>query len=134
MKAKFYSLYGKAVDAEGKEHIVTVVGKLEQKRKQTVFTDNMSVGIKPGAFVDGVLMYSKKVFNRKLTIGMSICHPLDEFNEETGIEIAKSRIKRGDNLGELETSTVTMLTEDAIMAELFVKLQHIIDNIENFLP
>lgn len=134
MKTKFYSLYGKAVDAEGKNHIVTVVGKLEQKRKQTMFTDNVSVPVKPGSVVDGVLMYTKKSFNRKLTIGMSICHPLDEFNEETGIEVAKSRIKRGDNLGQIETSSVTMLTEDAIMAELFVKLQHIIDNIENFLP
>lgn len=134
MKTKFYSLYGKAVDAEGKNHIVTVVGKLEQKRKQTMFTDNVSVPVKPGSVVDGVLMYTKKAFNRKLTIGMSICHPLDEFNEETGIEVAKSRIKRGDNLGHIETSSVTMLTEDAIMAELFVKLQHIIDNIDKYLP
>ena len=61
---------------------------------------------------------------------MSICHPLDEFDEEVGIDIAKKRIERGEDLGSIETSDVTMLTEDAIMGELIVKLNHIVETID----
>ena len=134
MKEKFYSLYGKAVDSSGKEHIVTVVGKLEQKRKRVEVVEKTPVCLKPQMFVEGELKFSRKILNRKLTVGMSICHPLDKFDEEIGIEVAKSRIKHGENLGFIETSCVTMLTKDAILADFFVKLQHIINNIENFLP
>jgi len=69
-----------------------------------------------------------------LTIGMSICHPYDKFDEEIGIKVAKSRIEKGDVLGTLETSDVTMLTKDAIMAELMVKLNHVMGHIDQYLP
>jgi len=59
---------------------------------------------------------------------------LDEFDEEKGIEVAKARIAAGDNLGVLETNSVTMLTDDAIMAELFVKLNYMTENIDDYLP
>jgi hypothetical protein len=65
---------------------------------------------------------------------VSICHPHDIFDENIGIEIAKRRIKKGETLGSLETSDVTMLTEDAIMGEILVKLTHITSNIEEYLP
>ena len=65
---------------------------------------------------------------------MSICHPLDTFDEEIGVEVAKSRIKNGLVLGSVETNDVTMLTEDAIFAELMTKLNWIMDNIEDYLP
>jgi hypothetical protein len=58
---------------------------------------------------------------------------LDEFDEEIGAEIAKARIERGEDAGTIETSDVTMLTEDAIMAELLVKLQWICKNIDDYL-
>ena len=74
-----------------------------------------------------------KKLNRKLTLGLSICHPLDKFDEEVGVEIAKSRINKGINLGSIETSDVTMLTEDAIFAELMVKLNHIMDSIDEYI-
>jgi hypothetical protein len=64
---------------------------------------------------------------------VSICHPLDKFDEEVGINIAKGRIERGQDLGQLETSNVTMLTEDAIMAEILVKLNHIVNNIDEYI-
>ena len=69
-----------------------------------------------------------------ISIGISICNPLDKFNEEIGINIAKRRINRGQDLGQIETSNVTMLTEDAIMAEILVKLNHICQNIDTYLP
>jgi hypothetical protein len=127
-------LYANAVAADGKSHVVTVVGKLENRRKRKEFKEPFPVDLENGSVVDGQLVYSRKLFNRKLTLGMSICHPLDRFDEEKGVEVAKSRINNGYVLGELETSDVSMLTEDAVMAELLVKLQHITENIDDFLP
>ena len=134
MKTKFFHLYANAEGADGKNHVVTIVGKLVQSRKLTEFTETVPVEVKPGAFIDGELKFSKKLFNRKLTLGMSICHPLDVFDVEKGVEIAKSRIEKGEVLGSLETSSVTMLTDDAVMAELLVKLNYVTDHIDDFLP
>ena len=64
---------------------------------------------------------------------MSICHPSDKFDEEVGIKIAKGRIENGYDLGSLETSNVTMLTEDAIMSELLCKLNYIIGHITEYI-
>jgi hypothetical protein len=64
---------------------------------------------------------------------MSICHPSDTFDEEVGVEIAKARIENGYDLGKLETSNVTMLTEDAIMAELVTKLNYVSEHIDDYI-
>ena len=133
-KIKFYHLYGNAIGEDGKNHIVTVVGRLEQGTEKKVCRDTVPVEIRPGSVVPGELNYKRKQFKRKLTLGVSICHPMDEFDLEKGIEIAKSRIRKGEDAGVLETSSVTMLTDDAIMAELLIKLQYIVDNINEFLP
>ena len=132
-KIKYYHLWAKTKANDGKVHFVTVVGKFEQTRKKEEITEIVPVEFKPGHFVDGELKYSIKKLNRKLTLGVSICHPLDTFDEEVGCEIAKSRIENGQNLGVIETSDVTMLTEDAIMAELLVKLQYVTENIDDYI-
>lgn len=133
-KEKFYHAWAKATSNNGDEHYVTVVGKFEQSRKEEIVQDVVPVETKPNTIVDGILTYGVKKLNRKLTLGVSICHPSDTFNEEIGINIAKGRINRGQDLGQIETSNVTMLTEDAIMAEILVKLNHICQNIDDFLP
>ena len=133
-KEKFYHAWAKATSSNGDEHYVTVVGKFEQSRKEEIVQDVVPVETKPNTIVDGILTYGVKNLNRKLTLGVSICHPLDKFDEEVGINIAKGRIARGQDLGQLETSNVTMLTEDAIMAEILVKLNHICQNIDTYLP
>jgi hypothetical protein len=132
-KEKFYHAWAKATSINGDEHYVTVVGKFEQSRKEEIVQDVIPVETKPNTFVDGVLTYGVKTLNRKLTLGVSICHPLDKFDEEIGINIAKGRIERGQDLGQLETSNVTMLTEDAIMAEILVKLNYIVNNIDEYI-
>ena len=134
MKTRFFHLYGNAEGADGKNHVVTVVGKLEQGKKTVEFTENVPIEVKENSYVNGELKYSRRIMNRKLAIGASICHPLDRFDLEKGIEIAKARIEKGDDLGVLETSSVTMLTDDAIMSELLVKLQYMINNIDEYLP
>ena len=133
-KSKYFSAWGKAKDKNGEEHHVTIVGKFEQKRKPVITDEHTKVEIKPNTFVDALLTYPKKVLHRKLTLGVSICHPNDIFNENLGIEIAKKRIDRGDDLGSLETSNVTMLTKDAIMGEILVKLNYVLEHIDDFLP
>ena len=109
------------------------MGKFEQSRKEEIVQDVVPVETNPNTIVDGILTYGVKNLNRKLTLGVSICHPSDTFNEEIGINIAKGRINRGQGLGQIETSNVTMLTEDAIMAEILVKLNHICQNIDEYI-
>lgn len=132
-KEKFYHAWAKATSSNGDEHYVTVVGKFEQSRKEEIVQDVVPVETNPNTIVDGILTYGVKNLNRKLTLGVSICHPSDTFNEEIGINIAKGRINRGQSLGQIETSNVTMLTEDAIMAEILVKLNHICQNIDEYI-
>ena len=130
-KEKFYHAW---TSSNGDEHYVTVVGKFEQSRKEEIVQDVVPVETNPNTIVDGILTYGVKNLNRKLTLGVSICHPSDTFNEEIGINIAKGRINRGQDLGQIKTSNATMLTEDAIMAEILVKLNHICQNIDTYLP
>ena len=113
-KVKYFHLWGKTKAKDGEDHYVTVE-------------------FKPGHFTNGELKYSIKKLNRKLTLGVSICHPLDEFDEEIGCELAKARIENGQDLGIIETSDVTMLTEDAILSELLTKLQYILANIDDYI-
>jgi hypothetical protein len=132
-RTKIFNVYGKAIDSKGEKHYVTVVGKFEQTRNREVVQEVVDVEVKPNTFVDGILTYQPKKMRRTLTLGMSICHPLDEFNEAKGVEIALGRINKGENLGVLETNNITMLTDDAIEAELIVKLNHICENINEYI-
>ena len=133
-RVKYYHVYGQTTASDGKRHVVTIVGKFEQTREDVGVTEIVDVETKPTNFVKGELTYNVKMLRRKLTLGLSICHPSDTFDEEVGVEIAKSRIKRGDDLGSIETTNVTMLTEDAIMAELVVKLNHVLQTIDEYMP
>ena len=133
MKTKWYHVYGRTTASDGKERVVTIVGEFVQTRKKTEIKEEVDVETNIGSFVKGELKYDVKQLNRKLTLGLSICHPSDTFDEEVGVEIAKRRIKNGQDLGTIETSNVTMLTEDAIFAELMVKLNHVIQTIDDFL-
>ncbi len=133
MKTKIYHLYAKCSDSNGDEHYVTVVGKFTQNYVPKEITQNVPVEVKPGSVIKGKLTYNKKTLHRVLTVGVSICHPLDEFDEEFGVELAKSRIEKGQDAGTIETNDVTMLTEDLIMAELIGKLSYITSNIDDYI-
>ncbi len=132
VRVKYFHVYGIAKTGR-KKHVVTVVGKLEQSRENTEVTEIVDVETKPTNFVKGELKYKIKQMKRKLTLGMSICHPSDTFDEEIGVNIAKARIEKGYDLGSLETTNVTMLTEDAIMGELLCKLNHVIGHITDYI-
>ena len=133
-KIKYYHLYAVAKDKDGAEHTVTVVGKFTQNYIPKPITQEVPVEVKPGTTVNGKLTFNKRTLHRTLTIGVSICHPADEFDEEFGVELAKARIERGQDAGKIETNNVTMITEDLIMAELLGKLSFICNNIDDYLP
>lgn len=134
MKTKFYSLWAEAIDADGEKHYVTVVGKFTQNYIPKEVTQEVPVEVKPGTTVNGKLTFNKRTLHRTLTVGVSICHPADTFDEEFGVELAKARIERGQDAGKIETNNVTMITEDLIMAELLGKLTFICNNIDDYIP
>jgi hypothetical protein len=133
MKTKFYHLYSECVDKDGEKHVVTVVGKFTQNYVPKEITEEVPVEVKPGTVVKGKLTFNKRTLHRTLTVGVSICHPSDEFDKEFGVELAKARIEKGQDAGTIETNDVTMITEDLIMAELLGKLSYICNNIENYI-
>jgi len=133
MRPKFYHAWAKPTDSNGETHYITVVGKVEQKRKyETVMEDTPIIGPNLKE-IQGILAYDIRRFNRKLTLAASICHPNDAFNENEGVRIAKRRIEKGYTLGTLETPNINMLNEDAVMAEIIVKLNHIVGHIGEFI-
>jgi hypothetical protein len=133
MKTKYYNLYSQCTDANGEKHYVTVVGKFTQNYFPREVVEEVPVETKPGTIVNGKLTYNVRTLHRALTVGVSICHPMDEFDEEFGVELAKARIERGQDAGTVETNDVTMLTEDLIMAELLGKLSYICNNIDDYI-
>ena len=133
-KIKYYHRSGEVTLKNGTTRKVTIVGKFEQTRKPTTIVEDAIVDVYPGKYVDGTLMFSRKILERKLTIGMAICAPSDKFDEEYGIKLAKKRIKQGINLGTVYTNDVTMLTKDACEAELENKFKFISKNLEKYLP
>jgi hypothetical protein len=133
MKTKNYSLWAEAIDANGEKHIVTVVGKFTQNYVPKQITQEVPVEVKPGTYVNGKLTFNKRTLHRTLTLGVSICHPLDKFDEAFGVELAKARIERGQDAGTIETNDVTMLTEDLIMCEILGKLSYICNHIDDYI-
>lgn len=133
MKQKFYHLVGKAIDADGLEHIVTIVGELTKETELT--TSFNRVNVENGDNItEGYIIYPSKNKVRRLRYAYSICHTDDipHFNENVGIEIAKKRLNT-QPLGELETHFKTTLCEDQIKLILFGELKHIMDNIDKFI-
>ena len=133
MKTKYYSLYSQCTDANGEKHIVTVVGKFTQNYVPKQITQEVPVEVKPGTYVNGKLTFNKRTLHRTLTLGVSICHPLDKFDEAFGVELAKARIERGQDAGTIETNDVTMLTEDLIMCEILGKLSYICNHVDDYI-
>ena len=133
MKTKYFDLHADAYDVNGEKHVVTVVGKFTQNYVPKEITEEVPVEVKPGTVVKGKLTFNKRTLHRTLTVGVSICHPLDEFDREFGVELAKARIEKGQDAGTIETNDVTMITEDLIMAELLGKLSYICNNIDDYI-
>lgn len=137
MKEKFYSMHGTAVDKNGEEHIVTIVGQYLKTKETDMVTENANKVLKvndyPNLFVDSAILsvpQTKTV--RTLTYAFSICHPDDIFNEEIGVEIAKRRIKEFP-LGQMKTDMITTLCPDQIKWILFGELKHVMDNIDKYI-
>ena len=130
MKSKIYSMYATATDSLGKEHIVTIVGELNQAIETEIATDEIQVPIK-NRLEKGVISYPKRNKIRTLKYSYSICHPDDKFCEEDGIKIAKRRLSKP--LGELSTKFMSCLTKDQIEWILLEELTYITKHIDRFI-
>ena len=132
-KVKFYHLNLDAFDSEKVKHTITVVGKLEQKYVKEEVNADVPVEIHEGKVVRGNLTFNKRTLDRRFTVAYAICSPEDEFDEQKGIEIAKKRIEKGDDIGTVMTNNVTMLTEDLCYYELLGKISYIAKNIDKYI-
>lgn len=133
MKTKFFHFVAAVKGDDELVRKVTVVGKFDQKYIQKEMKEEVPIEVKPNSIVQGKLTYPKRTLKRTLTIGYSICNPEDEFDMETGINIAKRRIREKDDLGTLETSNPTMLTKDMIESIILCKWAYIAENLEKFI-
>jgi len=133
-KEKFYSLYGKAVDKNGQEHYVTVVGKMTQtKETETTPVDIRLFEDGTARQLEGVVFEKKKVKTRTFEMAWAICDPRDKFDFNVGIELAKKRIERGQTIGTQTTHDVTMLNDDQCNMLVFVEVNHIVKNIDSYI-
>lgn len=133
-KVKYYHYSGTAVDKNGVERMITVVGRFEQTRQPVEIVTKASIESWPGKEIEGNFTFSKKMLTRKFTMGLAICAPTDVYDEGIGIKVAKKRIKQGNDLGTIYTNDVTMLTVDGCWAELINKFKFVSANIDKYLP
>lgn len=133
MKAKIYSTTKEVIDKEGGKHVITVVGSVTRRRRKVDHVKDAYVEIGNKSVLKGILSFKEKRIDKQLTMAMSICHPHDTFDEEVGIKLATSRLKKYD-IGKVETSSLSMLDSQMVNAMISAKADYIADNIDKFLP
>lgn len=126
MKNKVFHIYGTAVDKDGEEHVVTMVGELT-KTKEKALEESENHG-------DSITLKCKTRWTRTLKYGFSICHTsdLNDFNEELGVQIGLRRA-RTSPLGELTTTRVTTLCDEQVKMILLGELQYVVKNIDKYI-
>lgn len=134
MRVRYYDAHVSVVASDGEERVITVVGKVVQGKKPVHYEEGVRVVAESGKEVNGKLSYKVPRFWRKATFGYAICSPLDEFDAEEGIRVAKARIEDGEDIGSVETRDMQMLTHDQVMALLLSKMAFIRENIDEFIP
>lgn len=132
MSRKVFSLHDTAVDKEGVQHEVTIVGVYTNKNETETRGQEVNLELEDGKIVTAFLTMPKKQRVRTLRYAFSICNPEDEFNEQEGIKIAERRTKTNP-LGELKTTFITSLCKDQVEHILRGELNYIIDNIDKFI-
>lgn len=131
MAQKFFALNGKATAKDGKERFVTVVGEYKQVKEtiEQAFVAQCDCASNK----ESVVIVPTTTKKRNFTMAYAICNPEDEFSEEVGKAVAKSRLKR-DPIGVLTSTHCTMLNDDQCELLLFGELHYILDNIDKYLP
>ena len=133
-RRKSYLKTGSAYAGNGRIVTILVYGELwETETVDGIYVQRIGLSrdgkriIERGSGSVGVLgaPYSKtKYFN----MGWAICSPDDEYNEEIGIEIAKSRFLKSP----LSTQSGTFLTNDMIDAILDNEIRFMQNNLSKF--
>lgn len=133
MKTNVYYTDDYAFDKDGEQHFVTLCAVVEEKKVWVDKEDIVKLEHgKPHSFLDATLKYKKKEFLRTLRMGYSICHNLDEIDEEYGKKLAFKRAMERP-LGIIQTNNITMLQREDVEALLDSKVCYITDNIDKFI-
>lgn len=132
MKEYYYSKFAEATRKDGTKSIVTVVGYFTETTENKTVHDYVEYEIKPNKVIPSILTYYEPQLKRELTIGVSICHAKDKFDENTGIDIAKQRIANGITSGTVSTEDATMLTKDMIDVIIDNKLKWFCEHIDRY--
>lgn len=132
MSKKIFSMHDTAVDKEGVQHEVTIVGVYTNVNEHESKTKEVNIELENGEFVKGFLTIPKKQRMRTLRYAYAICNPEDKFDEQEGIKIATRRVKNNP-LGELKTPFITCLCKDQVEHILKGELNYIITNIDKFI-
>lgn len=132
MKEKVYSLHESAIDKNGKQHEVMVVGVCKQIKEWNRVYKKVQVPVNENKNIDGELSFLKPSIIRNLRYSFAICHSDDKFDEEVGKKLALKRAKKSP-MGELETKYITTLCPDQINLILFAELKHIVHNIDKYI-
>ena len=132
MSKKIFSMHDTALDKEGVQHEVTIVGVYTNKNEHECKGKEVNIELEDGKIVQGFLTIPKKQRMRTLRYAYAICNPEDKFDEQEGIKIATKRTKTNP-LGELKTHFITSLCKDQIEHILQGELKYIINNIDKFI-
>jgi hypothetical protein len=106
----YYSTYANVVASDGRDHPVTIVGKLIHMN---------------------VPEYGYNSYT--LDIGIAICHPDDYFSYQEGIHIAKSKIDDDKEIATMTWQNDTMATPTVIKSILIAKLADISNTIDDYI-
>ena len=135
MKTRIFHTELEFEDANGDSRVITVVGLYKQKK--VMLTKRSTADVKLANGKEGVnaeIVYDIPKNQRTLSLGYSICHPLDcnDYDKQTGISIALSRAKNNP-IGTLQSFDVTMLNEDSCMVLIENEARHIAKHIEKYI-
>lgn len=133
MKLKKY--VAQAVDGNGCEHMITIVGEVTEGKEQISVVEPCEYRDNHGRVKDAMVMYDSKHFYRRLKYSYAICHSadMDHCSEDIGYEIALKRIKKNKLMGEMSTTLCTTLCEDQVSLILLTELLYIQEHIDEFI-
>lgn len=112
-------------------HVITVVGVRTEEKEDKVMSTNLR-HINGKGESHFISVFPQKV--RRFVMGYSICHPVDVFDTEIGINGAYNRAKsKRRKMGELRSDNWTMLQDDQCEVLIKCEAEHIARNLHKYI-
>lgn len=126
MKRKIFHKDFVANLKDGSTRHVLIVGVLDRTKK---FQLSQTPVLNENNEVTGTAFVNESCLVKRLTLLYTICDPEDEFDLQTGIELAMNRVNK-KYLGVIESSDFTMLRNEHVNALLDSEVEYIKKNID----